>query len=228
LVGLFVALTLALMPTAALAQGVPTPANSAASKPQAPASPAQGAANSPSPAQAPGAVQPPAGASASAAAAGSAAPTSGEASAQAASSTSPVPSEAPARALPTPVGGNTPQEQQEPLPYFAYLLIILGVVWFFAAMAGIVRLMSRPRSPAYLASVPEAEQDRPFLSFIMPFGALITVAIVVTIWGMVFLQTSHISELYPLAIDLFVVCLVMLIATAAALKGGGQPRTEVH
>ena len=81
---------------------------------------------------------------------------------------------------------------------------------------------------ASAASVPEPEMDRPFLSFIMPFAALVSVAIVVTVWGLIFLQTSHISELYPLAIDLFVVCLVMLIATVASLRGGRQPRAEVH
>jgi len=50
----------------------------------------------------------------------------------------------------------------------------------------------------------------------------------VTIWGVLFLATSHVSELYPLAIDLFVVCLVMLIATVAALRSGAPSRTEVH
>jgi hypothetical protein len=141
----------------------------------------------------------------------------------------PAAASAPAvRGLPTPVGGNAPRAAQEPVPLFAYLLIVLGAVWFFAAIAGIVRLLSRPRSGPYAASVPEPEMDRPFLSFIMPFAALVTVAIVVTVWGLIFLQTSHISELYPLAIDLFVVCLVMLIATVASLRGGRQPRAEVH
>ncbi|HEY8695054.1 MAG TPA: hypothetical protein VIR57_20175 [Chloroflexota bacterium] len=201
---LFTLALLAASPTSLFAQAA-----------SAPGSPGQGATTgSASPAQAPGAAQPPTAASASAASAGSVAPAAASAPA--------------VRGLPTPVGGNAPRAAQEPVPLFAYLLIVLGAVWFFAAIAGIVRLLSRPRSGPYAASVPEPEMDRPFLSFIMPFAALVSVAIVVTVWGLIFLQTSHISELYPLAIDLFVVCLVMLIATVASLRGGRQPRAEVH
>ena len=201
---------LALTPAAALAQA------------SAPASPAQGASASAKPSVGGGAL--PGSAPASASAVASAAASTGEASAAA----SAAPSGPAVRGVPTPVGGNAPKESVEPKPYFAYLLIVLGGIWFFAAIAGIVRLMSRPRGVAYTAAVPDAERDRPFLSFIMPFGALITVAIIVTVWGVLFLATSHLSELYPLAIDLFVVCLVMLIATVAALRGGARPGTEVH
>ncbi|HLG71163.1 MAG TPA: hypothetical protein VK009_12125 [Chloroflexota bacterium] len=270
LIALFVLLAaLLVMPASALAQasGVPTPVNSAASQPTAPASPGQTQATSPSPAQAAGAPQStsasvlpstagsaapaggaapasagasaqagasaagsaaPAGAAASgsaaasASAAGGAAPASGEASASAAAS---VPA---ARALPTPVGANPTQETKEPLNWFAYLLIILAGVWFIAAIAGIIRLVTRPVSPAAAAAIPDAERDRPFLSFIMPFGALITVAIIVTCWGVLFLWLSSINEVYTLAVDLFVVCFVMLVATLMALAGGRKRPTEVH
>ena len=206
IVALLAAVALMLTPVAVFAQT------------SAPASPAHGASASAKPSAGAGAL--PGSAPASASAVASAAASTGGASASAS---------APAvRGVPTPVGGNAPKELPEPTPYFAYLLIVLGGIWFFAAIAGIVRLMSRPRGVAYTADIPDAERDRPFLSFIMPFGALITVAVIVTIWGLLFLQTSHLSELYPLAIDLFVVCLVMLIATVAALRGGGQARTEVH
>jgi len=62
----------------------------------------------------------------------------------------------------------------------------------------------------------------------MPFGALITVAIIVVVFGTSFLQLSHISDIYPLAVDLAVVCLVMLIATVAAMRGGSQHSSAVH
>ncbi|HVA24406.1 MAG TPA: hypothetical protein VMW62_08435 [Chloroflexota bacterium] len=222
-----------------------TPA-SAFAQASAPASPGQGVTTgSALPGQAVGANQPPAGASGAPSAAGSGAPSTGEASAAAAGSpaavaaaqspaasapaaSAPAASAPAVRGLPTPVGGNAPKEAQEPVPLFAYLLIALGIIWFFAAIAGIARLLSRPRGVAYTAGVPPLEQDRPYLSFIMPFVALISVGLIVTAWGLIFLQTSHISEVYPLAIDLFVVCLVMLIATVASLRGGRPPQIEVH
>jgi hypothetical protein len=218
-------LTLALvaitpMSVFAQASGPPSPANSAGAGTVAPASPGQGTGAAPNPASAAGAPQPAgAGASPAASNAGSAAPSAGTASPSASAPT--------VRALPTPVGGNTPQQQQEPTSLFAYFLIALAVVWFFAALAGITKLMSRPRG-MLPTMMPAQESDRTFLSFIMPFAALLTVAVIVTIWGLIFLETSHASELYPLAIDLFVVCFVMLIATVAALRGGSQPRSEVH
>jgi hypothetical protein len=218
-------LTLGLLlgsPVAALAQtsAGPSPANSAGSGQTTPASPSQGAAASAKPAA--GAAQQTGGnaASASPSAAGSAAPAASTAAQSAAPSASPV------RAVPTPVGGNAPKETIESMSWFAYLLIVLAVIWFVAAIIGIVRLLSRPRTME--AALPPPERDRPFLSFFMPLGALVTVFIILSIWGLLFLWVSHYSELYPLAIDLFVVCLVMLIATIAALREGGQPRSEVH
>ena len=164
-------------------------------------------------------TQPAVAPSAGASAAGSVAPQPASAQASQAGPT--------VRALPTPVGGNITPPAQEPVSIFAWLLIGLAVLWFFAAMVGITRRMSRPRG--MLASpLPPQESDRNYLSFLLPLAALVTVGIIVGIWGMLFLWTSHESELYPLAIDLFVVCFVMLIATLAALKGGGQPRAEVH
>src|SRR6185312_3370562 len=178
--------------------------------------PQQGQAGSPNPASAAGKPQAEGAQAASPSAAASEAP----------STASPSASAPTVRAVPTPLGGNAEVQTREPLPLFAYLLIILGALWFFAALAGIMRLLSRPRT--MMEALPPAERDRPFLSFFMPLGALITVAVILSAWGLLFLWTAHFSEIYPLAIDLFVVCLVMLIATVAALKGGGQTHTEVH
>lgn len=180
----------------------------------APASPAQAASASPSPAQAPGAPQP-------STAAGSA-----QASGQPAAS-------GPA-GVATPVGSNPPQEKPEGLPILAYLLIILAGVWFLAAIAGIIRLLARPTTGPYAVPLPPSETDRHFLSFVMPFGAIVTVGIILVAFGSLFLWLASISpkafdtEIYPLAVDLFIVCFVMLVATVLALRGGGQPRTEVH
>jgi len=197
--GILLGLLLAFTPVAAYAQA------------SAPPSPSQGAAAAASaqPASAPGAVQP--GTAASAAAS------------------------APAvRGLPTPVGANLPPGQPEPLSLLAYLLIALAIVWFVAAIVGIVRLLMRPQQGPYAVAVPEPERDRPFLSFIMPFTALITVAIIVTVFGVSFLFLARISpkifdtEVYPLAVDLFIVCFVMMVATILALRGGKDQHTEVH
>jgi hypothetical protein len=138
------------------------------------------------------------------------------------------------RGLPTPVGANLPPGQPEPLSLLAYLLIALAIVWFAAAIVGIVRLLMRPQQGPYAVAVPEPERDRPFLSFIMPFTALITVAIIVTVFGVSFLFLARISpkifdtEVYPLAVDLFIVCFVMMVATILALRGGKDQHTEVH
>src|SRR5579884_2270740 len=138
------------------------------------------------------------------------------------------------RGLPTPVGSNLPPQQPEPLSLLAYLLIALAVVWFVAAIVGIVRLLMRPTRGPYAVAYPEPEQDRPFLSLIMPFGALITVAIIVTIFGVSFLMLARISpkmfdtEIYPLAVDLFIVCFVMFVATILALRGSKAEHPEVH
>jgi hypothetical protein len=153
---------------------------------------------------------------ASASAPASAAPTSASAAASPAT-----------RAAPTPVGGNAPTTQQEPLSYFAYLLIALAAIWFIAALVGIVRLLIRP--PAGQAElISDPERDRPFLSLIMPFAALLTVAVIVVGWGVLFLWVSSFSEIGVLAIDLFVVCFVMLIATLMALRGSKPTQTGVH
>ncbi len=224
LVAIIVLAALLLSPVSAFAQAsaAPTPANSAASQSQAPASPNQGTATSPNPQQAPGTVQSTV-PSAAPSAAGSAQPSAGEsAPASASASASPA-----TRAAPTPVGGNAPTTQQEPLSYLAYLLIVLAVIWFIAALVGIVRLLIRPPA-GQAAFIPDPEKDRPFLSFIMPFAALVTVGVIVTIWGVLFLWVSHYSEIGVLAIDLFVVCFVMLIATILALRASRQAPTGVH
>jgi hypothetical protein len=214
---LITGLLLALTPAVAFAQA------------SAPASPGGAAVTSPSPAQAPGAVQPPAAASAPPSAAASAQPASEPAPAQPAASTGPT-----VRGLPTPVGSNLPPQQPEPLSLLAYLLIALAVVWFVAAIVGIVRLLMRPTRGPYAVAYPEPEQDRPFLSLIMPFGALITVAIIVTVFGVSFLMLARISpkifdtEIYPLAVDLFIVCFVMFVATVLASRGSKAEHPEVH
>jgi hypothetical protein len=221
-------------PASALAQAGASAAASAqasapASQRTAPASPGQASVTSPSAAQAPGAPQP-------STAAGSAAP-SGQPAAGSASPAA-VPASAAASAQPagvaTPVGSNPPQESVESQPYFAYLLIILAGIWFLAAIAGIIRLLIRPTTGPYAVPLPPPEQDRHFLSFVMPFVAIITVFVILIAFGSLFLWLASISprafdtEILPLAVDLFIVCFVMLVATVLALRGSGQPQTEVH
>jgi len=195
---------IALTPLAALAQA--TSAGSSAAASGAPASASAAAANSPA-----ASVSAPAAASAQPAAAG----------ASAGASTAPA-------GVATPVGSNPPKETPESLSLLAYLLIVLAGIWFLAAIAGIIRLLMRPTRGPYAVPLAPSEQDRHFLSFVMPFGALITVAIIVVVFGTSFLQLSHISDIYPLAVDLAVVCLVMLIATVAAMRGGSQHSSAVH
>jgi hypothetical protein len=195
----------------------------------APASPGQAASASASPAQAPGAAQPStAGGSAAASgqpAAGSASPAAAPASAAA--------SPAPAGAA-TPVGSNPPKETVESLPLLAWLLIVLAAIWFVAAIAGIIRLLMRPTTGPYAVALPAPEQDRHFLSFIMPFGAIITVFVILVCFGTLFLWLAGISpkafdtEIYPLAVDLFIVCFVMFVATMLVLRGSRQSHSEVH
>ena len=232
---------IAVSPLTALAQSAsPSAASSVpgqaagaatAASPAAAASPGQAAAGSPAPAQAPGAPQPSA-AGGSVPAAASAQPAAGSAQpagAPASASAAPAPA-----GVATPVGSNPPQEKPEGLSIFAYLLIVLAGVWLLASIAGIIRLMMRPTKGPYAAPMPPSERDRHFLSFGMPFQALLTVAVIVVAWGVLFLYLASISpkvfdtDLYPFAVDLFVVCLVMLIATIAALRGGSQTGTEVH
>ncbi|HEX6513154.1 MAG TPA: hypothetical protein VF157_12685, partial [Chloroflexota bacterium] len=166
LAGLVFGMMLLATPMAAWAQasGVPPPANSAASQPTAPASPGQTQATSPSPAQAPGGAQ-------SAAPPPSAAASEAPSTSSAQAGASPAPSGPVVRGLPTPVGGNPPQETPEPIPWLAYLLIALAAIWFLWAVRGITRLLGRPRGVPYPPQIPPAERDRPFLSFGMPFLA---------------------------------------------------------
>jgi len=126
------------------------------------------------------------------------------------------------------VGANPPKEQPEPISYFAYLLIVLAGIWFIGAIVGVMRLLMRPPRGPYPVTLPPNEADRPFLTLVLPFAALLTVAVIVVGFGTLFLGLSTISDIYPLAVDLFIVCLVMFIASILALRGSrGQP-AEVH
>jgi hypothetical protein len=203
---------MALCPAAALAQA------------SAPPSPGQAAGASAGPAGAAGAAQP----SAATKPSGEAQPAAASAAPAASGASAPA-----VRAVPTPVGGNLTEPKSEPVSIFAWLLIALAAIWFIAAIIGIIRLLSRPR--AYAAAMPPAEQDRTFLTFIMPFAALVTVFAILSAFGLLFLWLARISpkmfdtEIYPLIVDLVIVCGVMFLATVAALKSsGGQHQTEVH
>ncbi|GEM_PF-5878859 len=153
------------------------------------------------------------------------APAAALAQASSAASVSPAASVPPGVA--TPVGANPAVQQQEPVSMFAYLLIALAVLWFLIAVAGIIRLMTTPARGPY-AQLPPSEADRHFLSFGMPFVTIITVAIIVGFWGILFLFIGSYSEVYTLAVDLLVVCGVMLIATMAALRASRQHRSALQ
>ena len=122
--------------------------------------------------------------------------------------------------VPTPVGANVPKETAPPTSLFAYLLIILAAIWFALALIGIYRLLTQPRYRGpYPVELPPSETSRSFLSFGMPFLALICLAIIIGAWGILFLQLARLGELYPLAVDLLIICLVMFVATFLALRG---------
>jgi hypothetical protein len=240
-VGIIFGALLLLTPGAALAQSAvaslaPSAGatlSAAQSGSAAPASPAQQA-SAPA-AQAAGGAQPAGSnpAAASAAATGSTVSSSAPATGSAAPAAAPAsPAAAPAPGgVATPVGSNpiTASESQEPVSYFAYLLIALAVIWFLAAIAGIVRLLLRPQTGPFAAPMPPNELDRPYLTFILPFASILTVAVIVVGFGTLFLGLSTISDVYPLAVDLFIVCLVMLIATTLALRRPrGGTGTAVH
>ncbi|MBV8083650.1 MAG: hypothetical protein JO247_02430 [Chloroflexi bacterium] len=186
-----------------------------------------------------GSVSPPASGAATAASPTAAASPGQQASAsasapQAAGAAQPLTAAAPA-GVATPVGANAPQEQQEPISLFAYLLIALAIVWFLAAIGGIIRIMTRPTRGPYAQPLTPAESDRGFLTFVMPFIALITVAIIVVVFGTLFLWLAGISprmfdtEIYPVIVDLFIIAFVMFVATMLALRQpGGQSSNAVH
>jgi len=202
-------------PGAALAQSASASAKPAASV----AGQASGAATAASPT--------------AAASPGQQAATSASGAAQPAGAPQPSAAAAP-QGVATPVGANAPPPTQEPMSLFAYLLIALAIVWFVAAIAGIVRILMRPQRGPFAVPMPAQEQDRGFLSFIMPFGALITVAIIVVAFGSLFLWLASISprafdtEIYPFAVDLFIIAFVMFVATMLHLRGGGRSGSAVH
>jgi hypothetical protein len=168
-------------------------------------------------------------------AATAASPTAAASPGQAAApSANPSAAAAPAPAgVATPVGANAPKQTEEPTSLFAYLLIALAVVWFLGAIGGIARILTRPRG-LYPQPLPATESDRVFLSFLMPFVALLTVIVILVAFGVLFLWLASISprsfdtEVYPFAVDLFIICFVMFVATMLALRDGGKKPSAVH
>src|SRR5438552_2809944 len=91
----------------------------------------------------------------------------------------------------------------------------------------------RPSRGPYAAPLPPNEEGRQWLTFALPFLAFLCVAAIIVVWGVLFLWLAALSgeeklfgipEYYALFVDLAVVCLVMAVATFAALRADRQNR----
>ncbi len=134
---------------------------------------------------------------------------------------------APAASAGKPVGAIVPTETLQQPNFLVYLLVALAALFAIYAILNMLRLLFAP-PPAVVAAMPPAETGRAFLSFVMPFLAIIVVLGVVICWGELFLWAASFSEWYTLGIDLFVVCLVMAIATLMAMRTSRGGDSAVH